>query len=82
MILMRNHLNGGCVTVIEDTINDERKLSEKGDRIYVDDILNLKEPRKDSYDECNIDTECMRYDDDTAFNSMENESNEKVRSKK
>ena len=79
---MRNHLNGGCVTVVEDTINDETKVPEQGDRLYVDDILNIKDNGKDKYDECDIDTEFMRYDDDTAFNTAENESNEKVCSKK
>ena len=76
---MRNHLNGGCVTVIEDTINDETKVSEQGDRIHVDDILNIKEHGKDKCDECDTDKKLMRYDDDdTTLTSMKKNSNEKV----
>ena len=74
---MRNHLNGGCVTIIDNTISDETKLSEQENILHVDDILNIKEDRKDPYDEGYIETDFNRNDADSTSNTMDN-SNDQV----
>ena len=68
MILLQNHFNfnGGCVTVVEDIVNDKTKEEEK---IRIDDIFTNPtyddEINLDKIDLANedIDTNCNFYDD-------------------
>ena len=44
MILMRNYMNGGCVTVVQNIkTGDEVNNSQAKERLQIDDILNIKD---------------------------------------
>lgn len=71
MILLQNHFNGGCVTVVEDSVNDKTEASQDQEKIRIDDILNNQtydeEQNLDKLDLLNadIDINCNFYDDKT-----------------
>lgn len=84
MILLQNHFNGGCVTVVEDTVNDKTKASQEQEKIRIDDILNIPtcddEHNLDKLDLINadIDINCNFYDDKTTCNIKWYKPNEEV----
>ena len=51
MILMRNHLNGGSVIIVEDTSNDKMKSCKEHEIIRIDEILPINESEDDELNE-------------------------------
>ena len=85
MILLQNHFNGGCVTVVEDTVNDKIKVFQEQEKIRIDDILNNptydeEEDNLDKLDLPNSDTDinCNFYDDKTTCNITRYKPNKEV----
>ena len=51
MILMRNHLNGGSVIIVEDTSNSKMKSCKEHEIIRIDEILPINESEDDEPNE-------------------------------
>ena len=79
MILMRNYMNGGCVTVVQNIkIGDEVNNSQAGERLQIDDILNIKDLQDHEPDISVSDSNIETDDDNTVDSQSDKEIDKKV----
>ena len=77
---MRNYMNGGCVTIAQDNnIANETKNSQADERLYIDDILNVKDLEDHQPDNSISDSTIETADVDINDRKSDKEINKKVR---
>ena len=76
---MRNHMNGGCVTVVQNIkIGDEVNNSQSEERLRIDDILNIKDLEDHEPDISISDSNIETADDNTVDSQSDKEIDKKV----
>ena len=73
-------MNGGCVTIAQDNnIAKETKNSQADERLYIDDILNVKDLEDHQSDNSKSDSTTETADVDINDRKSDKENNKKVR---
>ena len=76
---MRNYMNGGCVTVVQNIkIGDEVNNSQAGERLQIDDILNIKDLQDHEPDVSISDSNIETADDNTGDSQSDKDMDKKV----
>ena len=73
-------MNGGCVTIAQDNnIANETKNSQADERLYIDDILNVKDLEDRQPDYSISDSTIETADVNINYRKSDKEINQKVR---